>query len=65
VVVVVDTIHDALVVPNPGPGLPSILVSPRGASGDTAPIRKIQGPSTGLAVPVDVAVDPTRNEISC
>ena len=41
----------------------AITVYPRGASGDTAPIRTIRGPKTQLDWPTALALDPTRGEI--
>jgi len=43
---------------------PSITVYPGDGKGDVAPIRKIQGPRTGLNWPMAVDVDLTRNEIA-
>src|SRR5262245_10296360 len=42
---------------------PSITVYPGDAKGDIAPIRKIQGPKTGLNWPMAIDVDRTHNEI--
>lgn len=42
---------------------PSITVYAKDASGDTAPIRVIQGPKTGLDWPTSIAVHPDRGEI--
>jgi DNA-binding beta-propeller fold protein YncE len=42
---------------------PSITVYPRAASGDTAPVRVIQGPKTQLDWPSGVAVDEDRGEL--
>jgi DNA-binding beta-propeller fold protein YncE len=42
---------------------PSITVYPKDASGDTAPIRVIQGPKTGLDWPTSIVVHPDRGEI--
>ena len=42
---------------------PAITVHSVTASGDAQPLRTIQGANTTLANPVDVAVDPTNNEI--
>lgn len=50
----------------PGSGIflpPSITVYTRGSSGDTAPLRVIQGPKTQLNWPTAVAVDPERGEL--
>ena len=42
---------------------PSITVYPKGAAGDTAPLRVIQGPKTGLDWPTALAVHPERGEL--
>jgi len=42
---------------------PSITVYPKDAQGDTAPLRVIQGPKTGLDWPTSLAVHPDRGEI--
>jgi len=42
---------------------PSITVYRKDASGDTAPLRVIQGPRTGLDWPTSIAVHPDRGEI--
>ena len=50
----------------PGSGVyypPSITVYPMNASGDTPPLRIIQGPKTQLNWPAGVAVDEERGEI--
>jgi len=43
---------------------PSIAIYNADAKGDVAPIRKIQGPKTGLNWPMAVDVDLARNEIA-
>jgi DNA-binding beta-propeller fold protein YncE len=43
---------------------PSITVYPGEASGDVAPIRRIQGPKTGLNWPMALSVDTTHDEIA-
>ena len=43
---------------------PSITVYDADAKGDVAPIRKIQGPKTGMNWPMAIDVDRTRNEIA-
>jgi len=43
---------------------PSITVHNADAKGDVAPIRRIQGPKTGLNWPMAIDVDRTRNEIA-
>ncbi len=42
---------------------PSITVYSRSASGDTAPLRVIQGPKTQMDWPTGIAFDPGRNEL--
>jgi DNA-binding beta-propeller fold protein YncE len=56
-----DEIHDEIVVGNPFGQ--AILTFRGGASGNEAPIRIIQGPSTQLGTPDNLAVDPMNNEI--
>jgi len=56
-----DEIHDEFFVPVPFPQ--AILAFRGGASGEEAPVRFIQGPRTGLAYPIRLAVDPVHNEI--
>jgi hypothetical protein len=55
----VDPVHDEIYVPE---GV-KILVYPRTANGDVAPIRVITGPDTGIGATRAVTVDPTRNLI--
>lgn len=51
-------------VPGSGRNLPpSITVYPKKASGDTAPLRVIQGPRTQLNWPTGMAIDPERGEL--
>ena len=56
-----DAIHDEIFVGNPFSQ--AILVFAGGANGEEAPIRTIQGPSTQLQVPDNIAIDPVNNEI--
>ena len=42
---------------------PSITVYPKGAQGDTAPLRVIQGPKTQMDWPTSITVHPDRGEI--
>ncbi len=42
---------------------PSITVYPKDAGGDTAPLRVIQGPKTGMNWPTAIAVDPDHGEL--
>jgi hypothetical protein len=41
----------------------SVTVHARAADGDVAPLRTLAGPSTGLSLPVAVAVDTVRDEL--
>lgn len=51
-------------VPGSGQTLPpSITVYAKNASGDTAPVRVIQGPRTQLNWPTGIAVDPERGDV--
>ena len=51
-------------IPGSGKNLPpSVTVYPRTASGDTAPLRVIQGPKTQMNWPTGIAFDPRRNEL--
>ena len=51
-------------IPGSGKNLPpSITVYARTASGDTAPLRVIQGPKTQMNWPTGIAFDPRNNEI--
>jgi hypothetical protein len=59
--VVVDTVHDELVVANLFNN--SVTVYTRTASGNTAPLRTIQGAATGLSDPIGVVVDTVNNEL--
>ncbi len=43
---------------------PSITFYPKTASGDVPPVRKIQGPKTGLNWPLGVFLDPISGEIA-
>ncbi len=53
----VDPVHDEIFVP----AADRILVYPRTATGDVAPIRVIEGPDTKLRRAQSVAVDPVHN----
>ena len=55
----VDPIHNEILVPTGA----SILVFPRTATGDVAPIRVIKGPETMLRGAQTLAVDPVNNVI--
>jgi DNA-binding beta-propeller fold protein YncE len=59
--VFVDVAHDELFVANSGSS--SILVFSRTANGDAAPVRKIEGPATGLKKPVGLFVDVKNDEV--
>lgn len=51
-------------IPGSGKNLPpSITVYARTASGDTAPLRVIQGPKTQMNWPTGIAFDPRSNEL--
>ena len=56
-----DELHDEFFLPVPFPQ--AILAFRGGADGEEAPVRYIQGPSTGLTYPNRLAVDPVHNEI--
>jgi hypothetical protein len=58
--VVVDTVNNELVVANTDGH--SVTVYSRTASGNTAPLRNLSGPATGLSFP-GVAVDTVNNEL--
>jgi 6-phosphogluconolactonase (cycloisomerase 2 family) len=68
--IAVDTINNEIIVSNEGhvfgapPRDPSITVFTRLAAGDTAPLRTIQGPLTGLSAPKNISLDTTNNEIA-
>lgn len=55
----VDPIHDEIFVPARN----AVLVFPRGAIGDVAPIRVIKGPETRIGSSQTLAVDPVHNLI--
>src|SRR5260370_8763644 len=57
----VDTEHDEIAVADNGDN--SILIFRRSASGDTAPVRILRGPRTGIVSPMDVAIDVKNDEI--
>ena len=52
VALALDTVNDELEVANCCAPTSSITVYPRAASGDTAPIRTLAGPATGLDLPI-------------
>ena len=62
----VDPANNELIVVNRGttPAGRAILVHNRTAAGNTAPLRTIQGPATGLSGPVAVALDFTHDELA-
>jgi hypothetical protein len=68
--IAIDTINNEMIVANEGhvfgapPQAPSITVFARAAVGDTAPLRTIQGPLTGLSAPKNIFLDTTNNEIA-
>ena len=60
----VDTVNNELVVPNFGGGASSVTVYSRTASGNTAPIRTLSGPLTGLNASLSrLVVDTVNNEL--
>ena len=51
-------------IPGSGKNLPpSVTIYARTASGDTAPLRIIQGPKTQMNWPTGIAFDPSNNEL--
>jgi hypothetical protein len=62
----VDPVHNEtyLMEGRDRPGLEYILVFPRNAKGDVAPLRVIKGPDTMLKNARSMAVDPVRNLIA-
>ncbi len=66
----IDSVHDEIFVTNEGhvlsgpPAAPSITVYARTASGDVAPLRTVEGPSTGLSVPKHISLDMTHDEMA-
>src|SRR5262245_45237700 len=64
--VYVDAVHDEvyLMEGRDRPGLEYVLVFPRKANGDVAPIRVIKGPDTMMKNARSMAVDPVRNLIA-
>lgn len=61
-----DLASNELLVVNRGVALMgrAVLVYSRTASGNTAPLRTLQGPATGLGDPVAAALDFTHNELA-
>jgi DNA-binding beta-propeller fold protein YncE len=68
--VFIDSVNNEVFVVNEGhvfgapPQAPSITVFARTASGNVAPVRTIQGPSTGLSLPRPIHVDTLNNELA-
>ena len=64
--VYVDAVHDEvyLMEERDRPGQEYLLVFPRTATGDVAPIRVIKGPDTMMKNARSIAVDPVRNLIA-
>lgn len=66
----IDTVNNEILVVNEGhlfgvaPQAPSITVFSRTASGNVAPLRTIQGPSTGLGLARPIHVDTVNNELA-
>src|SRR3989449_1237019 len=56
-----DTTNDEIIAPNPLAA--AVVIFRGGATGEEAPVRTIQGASTGLSRPETVAVDEKNNEI--
>ncbi len=64
--IALDLAHDEMIVSDSffdtaSPG--SLVVFPRSASGDTAPVRQVSGPDTGLCNPIGIVLDRVNNEI--
>lgn len=59
----IDPVNNLLVVADDTVSKPGIFIFDRTADGDTAPLRVITGPSTGLVRPQSVQVDPPRKQI--
>jgi hypothetical protein len=59
----VDEANGEIGVVNDAATPPAITVHSVTASGNVVPLRTLQGASTTLANPIDIAVDPTNNEI--
>jgi DNA-binding beta-propeller fold protein YncE len=60
------TIMREVAPPRPSKGKfvdPSIRIYSRTANGDAVPVRVIQGPNTGLSLPMKIFVDSARDEI--
>ncbi|MEE8585829.1 MAG: hypothetical protein V3T83_13360 [Acidobacteriota bacterium] len=53
----IDPVHNEIFVPD----VDRVLVFPRGAEGDTAPLRVLKGPATKIARTSALAVDPVNN----
>jgi len=58
-----DRTNDEVFVTNVSPGTPTVTVYARMASGDTAPLRTLGGPSTGFNYPVAAFVDLVHQEL--
>ena len=56
-----DTTNDEIIAPNPLAA--AVVIFKGGATGEEAPVRTIQGASTGLSRPETVAVDEKNNEL--
>lgn len=57
----VDARHDEIAVANNGDS--SVLVFPRRAGGDAAPLRVIRGRRSGIDAPVGIAIDTQKDEL--
>ena len=66
----IDSVNNEVFVVNEGhvfgapPQAPSITVFARTATGNVAPLRTIQGASTGLSLPRPISVDTVNNELA-
>ena len=56
-----DPANNEFAVANNGDN--SVLIFARTAEGNTAPLRALSGPKTGINRPMGVAIDPVNNEI--
>jgi len=57
--IIVDSVNNRLIAANQAPSANAILAFARTASGNTAPLVTVAGPSTGLATPFGLALDLT------
>jgi hypothetical protein len=59
----IDPVNNLLVVADDTAARPGLFIFDRTAEGDTAPLRVITGPSTGIVRPQSVQLDPPRRQI--